>query len=45
MACDDVVHEEFSEPALFGLLETLDLGDEFAVDEEAFLARHGVDSD
>ncbi|GMF69911.1 unnamed protein product [Aspergillus oryzae] len=45
VARDDVVHEEFGEPALFGLLETLDLGDEFAVDEEAFLARYGVDPD
>ena len=43
VARDDVVHEEVGEPTLFGLLETLNLGDEFAVDEEAFLARHGVD--
>ena len=45
MASDDVLHEEVDEPALLRLLETLDPGDEFAVDEEALLAGNGVDAD
>lgn len=44
MASDNVLHEEVDEPALLGLLEALDPGDEFAVDEQAFLTGDGVDA-
>ena len=44
MPSDDVLHEEIQQPTLLGLLQTGDLGDELAVDEQAFLARDGVDA-
>ena len=40
MTSHDMVHEEIEEPPLLGLLQTLHLGDEFTVEEEAFLARY-----
>lgn len=44
MARDDVVHEEIKQPTLFGVLQTLDPGDEFAIEEETLLASDGVHS-
>lgn len=40
-----MLHEEIHEPALLGLLQAVDLRDEFAVDEEAFLTRDRVHPD
>ena len=42
MTSHDMAHEEIEKPSLLGLLQTLYLGDEFAVEEEAFLARYWV---
>lgn len=44
MARNNVLHEEVEQPALFGVLQTLNLGDELAVEEEALLACHRVHS-
>lgn len=45
MAADDVLHEEVQEPFLFRFLESLYLGNEFSVEEEALLSGHRVYSD
>lgn len=42
MAGDHVLHEEILQHSELGLLQALDLRDELAIDEQAFLARHGV---
>ena len=42
MTSHNVAHEEIEKPSLLGLLETLHLGDEFAVEEETFLACYWV---
>lgn len=42
MTSHNMAHEEIEEPSLLGLLQTLHLGDEFAVEEEAFLACYRV---
>lgn len=45
MARNDVVHEEIKQPTLFSVLQTLDPGDEFAIEEETLLASDRVHSD
>lgn len=44
MTRNHMVHEEVEQPALFGILQTLDLGDKLAVEEEALFAGHWVHS-
>lgn len=44
VARNHVVHEEIKQPALFGVLQTLDLGDEFAIEEKTLLAGHRMHS-
>lgn len=41
---DDMLHEEVQQPALLGLLQTLNLGDELAVHKKTFLACDWVDA-
>lgn len=40
MARNNMLKEEVKQPSHLRFLETLDLGDEFAVEEETLLTRH-----
>lgn len=42
MTSNEMLHEKVLQDSKFRFLESLNLSDEFSVDEETFLASHGV---
>lgn len=45
MTSDEMLHEEILQDAELRFLQSLNLGDEFAIDKETFFAGHGVHAD